>query len=72
MSDGETSRYHPDVLKDPRYFQKSMEFALSEDGAITFPKLEDFSFDREKYQRALTFLKGAMHNDVRRKISREQ
>lgn len=49
-----------------------MEFAISEDGALTFPKLEDFAFDKDKYLRALSFLKGAMNNDPRRKISREQ
>jgi hypothetical protein len=55
-----------------KHFQKSIEFAISEDGAISFPKLEDFGFDKDKYLRALNFLRGASSNDPRRKISREQ
>lgn len=69
---GETSRFHPELLKDVKFFQKSMEFALSEEGGIHFPRLEDFKFDKDKYERAINFLRGSITNNMRRKVAKEQ
>ena len=41
------------MLRNKGYFQRSMEFAIAEDGSLSFPKLEDFAFDKDKYLRAL-------------------
>lgn len=67
-----TSYQLPEFLRDPKYFRKGIEQTWEQDEAIVFPRIEEFAFDRSKYQEAIEFLRTQTVRDYRKKLSKEQ
>jgi|1048.fasta_scaffold99829_1 hypothetical protein len=59
----------PEFFKDPKYFRRGLETTQEDDQAIVFPRIEDFNFDKEKYKKAIEFLRLASSKDATRKLT---
>jgi hemerythrin superfamily protein len=64
-----------EILKDPRYLEHmSQGYTLGNESEekIKFPKLNDFNFDKEKYKRAMEYIKRTLGYDPRKRMKKEQ
>jgi len=66
-------RQKDDLLRDPRYFHMSKEFAVGFDNdQVVFPKMDNFKFNQQQYHKALNYLKVKQAGEVRKRLSRSQ